>query len=115
MQCHRFIYCAFALALSAFVSCKRPETNPENAAPLRPLNLVVVTIDTLRPDHLHCYGYPNIETPSVDRIAQNGALFESAVTQTPLTPPSHASTFTALYPPPTPLPAPPRFTLHPLP
>jgi arylsulfatase A-like enzyme/Flp pilus assembly protein TadD len=59
---------------------------------------VVVTIDTLRPDHLHCYGYTKIETPSVDSIAANGVLFENAVTQTPLTPPSHASIFTGQYP-----------------
>jgi arylsulfatase A-like enzyme/cytochrome c-type biogenesis protein CcmH/NrfG len=62
------------------------------------LNLVVVTIDTLRPDHLGCYGYSKIETPAVDGIAHGGALFENAVTQTPLTPPSHASIFTGLYP-----------------
>ena len=66
---------------------------------LRPFNVVVITIDTLRPDHLHCYGYPNIETPTLDRIAQNGVLFENGVTQTPLTPPSHASIFTGLNPP----------------
>jgi arylsulfatase A-like enzyme/Tfp pilus assembly protein PilF len=66
---------------------------------LRPLNVVVITIDTLRPDHLHCYGYSRIETPTIDRIASSGALFENAVTQTPLTPPSHASIFTGLNPP----------------
>jgi arylsulfatase A-like enzyme len=58
----------------------------------------VVTIDTLRPDHLHCYGYSKIETPSVDSVAAGGVLFENAVAQTPLTPPSHASIFTGLYP-----------------
>jgi arylsulfatase A-like enzyme/Flp pilus assembly protein TadD len=58
-----------------------------------------VTIDTLRPDHLHCYGYQKIETPNIDGIARNGTLFENAVTQTPLTPPSHASIFTGLNPP----------------
>ncbi|HLY20485.1 MAG TPA: sulfatase-like hydrolase/transferase [Bryobacteraceae bacterium] len=66
---------------------------------MRPLNLVVVTIDTLRPDHLHCYGYSRIETPNLDGIARDGVLFENAVTQTPLTPPSHASIFTGLNPP----------------
>jgi choline-sulfatase len=66
---------------------------------LRPLNVVVITIDTLRPDHLHCYGYSRIETPTMDRIASSGALFENGVTQTPLTPPSHASIFTGLNPP----------------
>jgi arylsulfatase A-like enzyme/Flp pilus assembly protein TadD len=66
---------------------------------LRPLNVIVITIDTLRPDHLHCYGYGKIETPALDQIAQNGVLFENGVTQTPLTPPSHASIFTGLNPP----------------
>ena len=83
--------------LGALVSCQRSrERAPQ---PLRPLNVVVVTIDTLRPDHLHCYGYQKIETPNIDGIAQSGVLFENAVTQTPLTPPSHASIFTGLNPP----------------
>ncbi len=92
-------YCACALALASLVSCRRSESSaPAPSATLRPLNLVVVTIDTLRPDHLHCYGYPKIETPALDGIAQAGVLFENAVTPTPLTPPSHASIFTGLYP-----------------
>ncbi len=86
------------LALSALASCKRPETNAAQSSRLRPLNLVVVTIDTLRPDHLHCYGYQKIETPNIDGIARTGVLFENAVTETPLTPPSHASIFTGLNP-----------------
>ena len=98
---HALIYCACALAPSILSSCKRSDSPSASAAAeahLRPLNVVVVTIDTLRPDHLHCYGYSKIETPAVDQIAQNGTLFENAVTQTPLTPPSHASIFTGLYP-----------------
>ena len=59
---------------------------------------MVVTVDTLRADHLHCYGYPNIETPALDGLAQRGVLFENAVAQTPLTPPSHASIFTGQNP-----------------
>ena len=93
--------CACLLAAGILSSCKPSESSgakATTASPLRPLNVVVVTIDTLRPDHLHCYGYANIETPNVDRIAQNGVVFENAVTQTPLTPPSHASMFTGLYP-----------------
>src|SRR5690349_71933 len=95
---------AFALIVlgcMVFVAaCSRSDKRTANAAAssLRPLNLVVVTIDTLRPDHLRCYGYAKIETPSIDSIAKSGALFENAVTQTPLTPPSHASIFTGLYP-----------------
>jgi arylsulfatase A-like enzyme/Flp pilus assembly protein TadD len=86
------------LCALAFTAACRRGGNASPAA-LRPLNVVVITIDTLRPDHLHCYGYPKIETPTLDRIAQSGALFENAVTQTPLTPPSHASIFTGLNPP----------------
>jgi arylsulfatase A-like enzyme/Tfp pilus assembly protein PilF len=62
------------------------------------LNLLLVTIDTLRPDRLGCYGYSKIETPNLDEFARRGALFENAITQTPLTAPSHASIFTSLYP-----------------
>ena len=94
---------ACMLAFGAAFSCGRYETSAGAGAgasspALRPLNLVLVTIDTLRPDHLHCYGYAKIETPVIDAIAQSGTLFENAVTQTPLTPPSHASIFTGLYP-----------------
>jgi arylsulfatase A-like enzyme/tetratricopeptide (TPR) repeat protein len=87
-------------ALVCLCSCRSTQNVPkvEAAPPLRPLDVVVVTIDTLRPDHLHCYGYPNIETPALDSIAQKGVLFENAVTPTPLTPPSHASIFTGQYP-----------------
>jgi arylsulfatase A-like enzyme/Flp pilus assembly protein TadD len=83
--------------LGAGVSCRR--AGEPAARTLHPLNVVVITIDTLRPDHLHCYGYTKIETPTIDRIAQSGVLFEKGVTQTPLTPPSHASIFTGLNPP----------------
>src|SRR5437763_8377328 len=86
------------LAAFLFPSCtsRRPET--PSSVQLKPLNVVVVTIDTLRPDHLHCYGYPNIETPASDQLARQGVLFEDALAQTPLTPPSHASIFTGQYP-----------------
>ena len=92
-------FSCLGLLLLGFVSCQRAKRNTETStAALRPLNLVLVTIDTLRPDHLGCYGYQKIETPAIDGIAKNGVLFENAVTQTPLTPPSHASIFTGLYP-----------------
>src|SRR5271169_562713 len=64
----------------------------------RQLNLLLVTIDTLRPDRLGCYGYSKIETPNLDKIARQGVLFENAVAPAPLTAPSHASMMTGLYP-----------------
>src|SRR5689334_16673730 len=89
--------CLVAAALVG--SCtSRQETPVSEAAHFQPLNVLVVTIDTLRPDHLHCYGYANIETPNLDALAQRGVLFENAVAQAPLTPPSHASIFTGQYP-----------------
>src|SRR5438128_12081910 len=93
------IVAALCVSTAVLSSCKtsRRIENDKPAA-LRPLNVVVVTIDTLRPDHLHCYGYQHVETPTLDRLAQRGVLFEQAVAQTPLTPPSHASIFTGQYP-----------------
>ncbi|MGH9614334.1 MAG: sulfatase-like hydrolase/transferase, partial [Bryobacteraceae bacterium] len=86
---------AAALLLSTCASRRNRSAAPVH---LQPLNVVVVTIDTLRPDHLHCYGYQKIETPVLDRLAASGVLFEDAVAQAPLTPPSHASIFTGQYP-----------------
>src|SRR4051812_38503824 len=97
----RWLPFTLAAAGLVFSSCKSQQPATSQAAankPFRRLNVVVVTIDTLRPDHLHCYGYPNIQTPSLDGFAQSGVIFENATAQTPLTPPSHASIFTGQYP-----------------
>ncbi|MCP4676980.1 MAG: sulfatase-like hydrolase/transferase [Deltaproteobacteria bacterium] len=64
----------------------------------RPPNVVLVTIDTLRADHLGCYGYSRKTSPSIDRIAGEGVLFESAVAQAPWTLPSLASMMTSKHP-----------------
>jgi choline-sulfatase len=61
-------------------------------------NLVVVTIDTLRADHVGAYGYALADTKTLDRLAREGALLEDAVVQVPQTRPSHASIFTGRYP-----------------
>src|SRR5574341_885992 len=94
------VICALCLLALAVDGCKssKKESPPPEAAPLRPLNVVLVTLDTLRADRLGCYGYKEIETPNLDRLAAEGVLFENAVAQTPLTPPSHASMFTGQYP-----------------
>jgi len=100
---HRRIPVLFAgiclLSFTLFTSCKSGEQTPgETHATLKPLNVVLVTIDTLRSDHVHCYGYQDIKTPTLDGLAKRGVLFEQAVTQAPLTAPSHASIFTGEYP-----------------
>jgi choline-sulfatase len=71
----------------------------DDRATSRRLNVVLVTVDTLRADRLGAYGYRQTETPNLDRVAQQGVLFENASSQAPLTTPSHASMMTGLYPP----------------
>ena len=82
-------------AILILYSC---QPSSQIARPLRRLNVVLVTIDTLRADRLRCYGYSKTETPNLDNLARKGVLFENAVTHTPLTAPSHASMFTGQYP-----------------
>ncbi len=62
------------------------------------LNVVLVTIDTLRADHLGCYGYKATETANIDRLAAEGTRFVYTYAQVPFTLPSHASMFTSTYP-----------------
>lgn len=64
----------------------------------RPLNVMIIGVDTLRPDHLGCYGYHRDTSPNTDRLAREGVLFEDAVSQSPWTLPSFATLFTSLYP-----------------
>lgn len=65
----------------------------------RPLNVVLVTLDTLRADQLGCYGAPLGRTPFLDEVARQGVLFEQAIAQAAVTPVSHASILTGLDPP----------------
>ena len=58
------------------------------AAPVPGPNVVVITIDTLRADHLGCYGYKHIRTPNIDALAVDGVRFERAYTAVPVTLPS---------------------------
>ncbi len=78
------------LALFVIAGC-RPE------APSRP-NVILISIDTLRSDHLPVYGYKGIATPAIDRLAADGIVYEHAFAHVPLTLPSHASIFTGLLP-----------------
>jgi arylsulfatase A-like enzyme/thioredoxin-like negative regulator of GroEL len=61
-------------------------------------NVVLITIDTVRADHLGCYGYKQAHTPTLDALAREGVLFRTAVAQVPLTLPSHCSIMTGTYP-----------------
>jgi arylsulfatase A-like enzyme len=59
---------------------------------------ILISLDTLRADHLGAYGYSRPTSPFIDSLAARGTLFENAVVQLPGTLPSHMSIFTGLYP-----------------
>jgi len=87
------------LALSAVlvtVGCR--ERPAPMAAPAARPNVLLVTIDTLRADHLGCYGRAEAATPTLDALAGRGVRFATAVAHVPLTGPSHASILTGRTP-----------------
>jgi len=61
-------------------------------------NVILLTLDTTRADHIACYGYPGVKTPHLDALAGQGVLFEQAVTSSPLTLPAHCSIMTGMLP-----------------
>ncbi|MBK7642585.1 MAG: sulfatase-like hydrolase/transferase [Planctomycetes bacterium] len=88
---------ALAFALCALAACSKP---PAQRAPVETGSLpdiVLVTIDSLRPDHLGCYGYPAPTSYNIDTLAAAGVRCELALSTTSWTLPSHAALFTGLY------------------
>lgn len=63
-----------------------------------PSHVVLVSIDTLRADHLGCYGNKTVRTPSLDALARESVLFEDTISAIPLTNPSHTTMLTGVYP-----------------
>ena len=64
----------------------------------RPWNVLLVTLDTTRADFLGCYGKTSAQTPTLDRLAVQGFLFEQAAASNPVTQPSHSTILTGTYP-----------------
>ena len=62
-------------------------------------NIILFSIDTLRADHLSCYGYSRETSPHIDAFSKDAVLFNNTVSQAPITAPSHMSIFTSLAPP----------------
>jgi len=61
-------------------------------------NVMLIVMDCARPDHLSCYGYHRDTSPNLDRIAQEGVVYENATTSAVWTLPSHATFFTGVFP-----------------
>lgn len=91
----RYLTCALIL----LTGCSGPA--PDRALPpstaVEP-DIVLISIDTLRPDHLGTYGYERPTSPFLDEVAARGTVFEQAWSSSPWTLPSHATMFTAQRP-----------------
>jgi Flp pilus assembly protein TadD len=85
---------ALLLALPLLLTCRARE----NKAGAPPPPVILISIDTLRSDHLPAYGYRAIRTPALDAFRRDAVLFERAYSHTPLTLPSHATILTGLLP-----------------
>ena len=100
-----------SLCILAFLLLNKPKLRKESYAKIfesfesqmkpveiNKMNIILFTIDTLRADHLECYGYDRVKTPNINRLASEGILFEHNIVQAPLTLPSHSSIFTGTHP-----------------
>ena len=85
------------LVLATLTACRRSDRSDDGAGGTR-LNIVLITIESLRADHVGCYGYGRATTPAIDALAREGILFEQARSVTSWTLTSHATIFTGLYP-----------------
>jgi arylsulfatase A-like enzyme/Flp pilus assembly protein TadD len=104
----RFVGLALLVAGGLLSACRRPGEGPsgQHAGPVTPTSvawpqapdIVLVTIDTLRADAVGFAGNRRVETPTLDRLASQGIVYEEAHAQNVVTLPSHANILTGLYP-----------------
>ncbi|MBI5362694.1 MAG: sulfatase [Planctomycetes bacterium] len=87
------------LLLSGVAACSPPvpSTPSTTAAPVSRPDVLLVSIDSLRADHLGCYGYSKATSPNLDRLAREGVRCEQVVSTTSWTLPAHAALFTGLF------------------
>lgn len=87
---------AAALLCVAFLISCRPEKRARETFAGAPV--ILISVDTLRADHLPAYGYPGVSTPAIDALRRDGVLFENAYSHCPMTLPAHVSMLTGLLP-----------------
>ncbi len=85
-------------AATGYGATQTPKKAPVSPAPAIPRRVLLISIDTLRPDYLSCYGNLRVQTPHIDSLSQRGITMDHAVAQIPLTLPSHTSMLTGMYP-----------------
>src|SRR2546423_12990134 len=86
--------------ICCLVATTSAQKAPQNASKSRlsAPDVFLITIDTLRADHVHCYGYDRVQTPAIDGLAKDGIRFAQAFTPSPITNTSHTSILTGLLP-----------------
>lgn len=91
---------AALLAAAALAGCERgpPPLVAVDIGAARGANVVLITLDTVRADHLGCYGHSPSVTPNLDRLCAQGLRFDNAVTPAPITLPAHTTLFSGLTP-----------------
>ncbi len=99
------------LMTASIIGCSRSErserpaaiepsgTQAQGGVEQRDLNVILITIDTLRSDRVSSYGSDHVDTPNIDSFASEGVLFSNAASTVPFTLPAHSSILTGLYPP----------------
>ncbi|MCK5011772.1 MAG: sulfatase-like hydrolase/transferase, partial [Deltaproteobacteria bacterium] len=97
MKLFLFPFCIIT-TLSFFLGSSALSIDNSQDVPKNDFNIVLITIDALRADHLSCYGYERETSPNIDRIAEKGIIFKNTIASSSWTAPSMASLFTSLYP-----------------
>lgn len=85
----KYFFLAFCILVLLLPGCTKKQAKP---------NILLITIDTLRRDHLGCYGYQLDTSPFIDSLAKEGVVYKNVVTPLPLTDGSHATILTSLHP-----------------
>src|SRR3989442_1095708 len=89
MKAVRMLIICLLSATASLAAAQKKASQPD---------VFLITIDTLRADHVHCYGYEHIQTPALDSLAKDGIRFAQAFTPSPITNTSHTTILTGLLP-----------------
>jgi arylsulfatase A-like enzyme/predicted Zn-dependent protease len=89
---------AAGLGILVYLLVINPGRSKVNLPSTPSYNVLLITLDTTRADHLGCYGHKPAKTPHLDKLAREGIRFDRVYCPAPLTLPSHASIMTGLYP-----------------
>jgi arylsulfatase A-like enzyme len=88
---NRWLLCfVLTLSLAPFVGCRKSPDNSSTKQDELPFGAVIILLDTLRADHVSCYGHNRLTTPVIDELAKKGVRFEQVVSLAPWTLPSVA-------------------------